>query len=105
MESKDFYSALANLPKTFKWSISEKQVIAANGTRNLEGLTFNPVTALAYFKTKEVFGTTERETLRAGRKLGLNSDFVGHVYDATKSNYNRGNAQVVRGKIRTAIGV
>ena len=78
MESNEFYSTLAS---------------------------FNPVTVLAYRQTGEVYGTNKRETLKAGRVLGLTREFTTHVYNATAGVSNRGNTQVVRGKIRSALGV
>ena len=68
-------------------------------------MTFNPVTAVAYRSTGEVYGTNKRETLKAGKALGLTREFTNHVYNATTSVSNRGNTQVVRGKIRSALGV
>jgi hypothetical protein len=100
MESNDFYRALASLPKSYRFSITDNVI-----TTTQSGQTLNPVTAVAYRKTGEIYGTNKRDTIRAGRALGLDKDFVNHVYNATTSVSNRGNTQVVRGKIRSALGV
>jgi hypothetical protein len=84
MESNEFYTALSKLPSSY---------------------SFNPVTAVAYRHTGEVYGTNKRETLKAGKALGLTREFTSHVYNATAGVSNRGNTQVVRGKIRSALGV
>lgn len=100
MESNDFYCALTNLPKSFKFSITDNVI-----TTTKSGQTLNPVTAVAYRETGQLYGSNKRETIRAGRALGLDKNFVNHVYNATTSVSNRGNTQVVRGKIRSALGV
>lgn len=100
MDSKDFYSALTNLPKSFRFSITDNVI-----TTTRSGQTFNPVTAVAYRETGELYGSNKRDTIKAGKALGLNKDFVNHVYNATTGVSNRGNTQVVRGKIRSALGV
>lgn len=106
MESGSFYRCLKRLTKTFNWSISEQNSIVGNGINQFKGHgEFNPVTAVAYYVTGNKFGTNKRDTLRAGRAIGLSNSFTGHVYDATQSSSNRGNTQVVRGKIRSALGV
>tara|TARA_Y100001938_G_C7971202_1_gene369424 strand:- start:123 stop:440 length:318 start_codon:yes stop_codon:yes gene_type:complete len=105
MESKDFYQLLASLPTTYQFGVEDNTIVGTTTRGSARGTTFNPVTALAYRHTGEVYGTNKRETLKAGRALGLTREFTNHVYDATKSSSNRGNAQVVRGKIRSALGV
>jgi hypothetical protein len=105
MKSTDFYSELKSLPTTFNWSISDSNTIIGDGRRHLKGVTFNPITAIAYRITGNLYESNKRDTHRAGKAIGLSNEFVEHVYDATKSSYNRGNAQVVRGKIRSALGV
>lgn len=100
MESNDFYHALSSLPKSYRFSITDNVI-----TTTQRGQTLNPVTAVAYRTTGEVYGTNKRDTIRAGRALGLDKNFVNHVYNATTGVSNRGNTQVVRGKIRSALGV
>lgn len=106
MNSTDFYDSLCKLPSYYRWDVTHSNAITAEGTRSpIKGLSFNPVTALARQATGHVYGTNKRETLRAGKVLGLTKQFTTHVYDATTSASNRGNAQVVRGKIRSALEV
>ena len=104
MKSNEFYSRLASLPSTYSWSV-DGTAITGQGTRNLRGHTFNPVTAVANRLTGDTYGTNKRETLKAGRALGLTNEFTGHVYNATAGSLNRGNSQVVRGKIRSALEI
>ena len=105
MESREFYTSLASLPKSYSFGVEQKTITGSTTRGKGRGLTFNPVTVLAFRETGEVFGTNKRETLKAGKALGLTREFTTHVYNATTSVSNRGNAQVVRGKIRSALEI
>lgn len=100
MEVNEFYDELYYLPQTYKFDVNGTQIIGSHGIESV-----NPVTAVAYRKTRVLYGNTKKETLKAGRALGLSSDFTSQVYEAAKGLYNRGNTQVVRGRIRSALGV
>lgn len=103
MESNDFYTALTRLPNSYFSTEGELTGSIAGG--QYRGETVNPVTAVAFKATGTVYGTNKRDTLRAGKALGLNRKFTETVYNAITSVSNRGNTQVVRGKIRSALGV
>ena len=103
MESNDFYTALTRLPNSYFSTEGELTGSIAGG--QYRGETVNPITAVAFKTTGTVYGTNKRETLRAGKALGLNRHFTETVYNAITSVSNRGNTQVVRGKIRSALGV
>lgn len=103
MEPKDFYKALTKLPNSYFNTEGELTGSIAGG--QYRGETVNPVTAVAYKATGTVYGTNKRETLRAGKALGLNRPFTETLYNAITSVSNRGNTQVVRGKIKSALGV
>ncbi len=106
MESSDFYSALASLPGTYNFNVDGNTITGTyTGRGSVRGAAINPVTALALRQTGGVYGSNKRETLRAGRALGLSREFTSHVYNATTSVSNRGNTQVVRGKIRSALEI
>ena len=106
MESNEFYTPLASLPQSYHFGVDTANAISGTTNRGSgRGVTFNPVTVVAFRETGEVYGTNKRETLKAGRALGLNRFFTETVYNATTSGSNRGNTQVVRGKIRSALGV
>lgn len=105
MESNEFYSTLASLPKSYSFGVVDNTIVGSTNRGAGRGVTFNPVTAVAFRQTGEVFGTNKRDTLKAGKALGLTREFTNHVYNATTGVSNRGNAQVVRGKIRSALGV
>jgi len=103
MESKEFYTALTRLPNSYFNTEGELTGSIAGG--QYRGESVNPVTAVAYKATGTVYGTNKRGTLQAGRALGLNKNFTETAYNAITGGSNRGNTQVVRGKIRSALGV
>lgn len=105
MDSNEFYQTLSSLPSTYSFGVEDKTIVGTTKRGKARGVTFNPVTAVAYRRTGEVYGTNKRETLKAGKALGLTREFTSHVYNAATSVSNRGNVQVVRGKIRSALGV
>ena len=105
MESNEFYSALSDLPQYYNFNVDGSSITGQIQRGEYRGETVNPVTAVALRETGTVYGTNKRETLKAGRAIGLNNQFINHVYNATTGSSNRGNAQVVRGKIRNALEI
>jgi hypothetical protein len=102
MINNEFYSRLSTMTG-IKWEINEDNFIV--GTHKKTGTQLNPVTALASVRGVGQFTPNKRDTLKAGAALGLPREFVEHAINASNSASNRGNAQVVRGKIRSALGV
>lgn len=105
MESSEFYYSLETLPSNYRFDVQDKTIVGSVNRGPARGTTFNPITAVAFRQTGEVYGTNKRASQKAGRALGLDREFINHVYDATNGASNRGNAQVVRGKIRSALGL
>ena len=105
MESNEFYSTLSSLPSSYRFDVEGKTITGQVTRGSARGATVNPVTAVAYRTTGEGYGTNKRETLKAGKALGLTREFTSHVYNATTGVSNRGNTQVVRGKIRSALEI
>jgi len=106
MQSREFYAELGSLPKSFNWEVNDSNHIAANKTRGMgKGLIFNPLTAVANYMLRRSEKPTQTGTRRAAKHLGLTPEFADHVYAASHSANNRGNTQVVRGKIKSALGL
>lgn len=105
MDSNEFYNTLSSLPQSYNFNVQDNTIIGTINRGPAKGVKLNPVTALVYRVTGEVYGTNKRETQKAGKVLGLTREFTDHVYNATTGVSNRGNTQVVRGKIRSALGV
>lgn len=106
MQSREFYQSLSTLGSNYSWTLGQDNTLT--GVKRLgadKGAVVNPVTAVANSRGISVDGSTKRATLKAGKALGLTSEFINHVYGAINGATNRGNTQVVRGKIRSALGV
>ena len=106
MERNDFYQALSAAPANFSWAVGDSNTIVATKMRGKNGgETYNPVTAVASYLGAGSFGSNKRETIKAGNALGLPRAFTETLYSASTSASNRGNAQVVRGRIRSALEI
>lgn len=106
MQVKDFYSQLNNTPqKVYNAYVNDNSIVIEGRSGKASGNKFNPVTLVAFQSTGVLYKNNKRETQRAGRALGLSTNFTNQVYDASKGVTNRGNAQVVRGRVKKALGV
>ena len=106
MQINDFYQQLSSVSSTYNWEVSSNKTISSTGTRGkAKGVKLNPITALAYRKGLGAYGSNKRDTLRAGKALGLTKTFSENVYQATTNYSNRGNSQVVRGRILSALEI
>ena len=106
MQISEFYDSLSNVSSTYSWSVGSQQTIGATGTRGkTKGMTVNPVTAVAHRHGLGTYGSNKRETMKAGKALGLTKTFTENVYQATTNYSNRGNSQVVRGRILSALEI
>ena len=106
MNTCEFYTRLAQTSSTYSWEVSSSQTVTATGKRGkAKGVTLNPVTAVAYKQGKGVYASNKRGTQQAGKALGLTKTFTNSLYQAATNQSNRGNSQVVRGKIRSALEI
>ena len=101
----DFYDTLTKLPKCYEWTVENKSIIATKTRGVAKGVTFNPVTAVAHKLGVGNFSNNKNGTLEAGSALGLPRRFTSSVYDAVKGRFNRGNTQVLRGRILSKINM
>lgn len=101
MDQQTFLSALSQTTKAYAWTYEGNRIVgvARNGTAR--GQKFNPVTAVARSLRHGTFANTQRGTAQAARALGLSTGTVSSVL----STSNRGNAQVVRGRILESLGM
>ena len=104
MQSREFYTSLATIGG-YSWNLQDNVLKGVKTSGANKGQEVNPVTALANAKGIGNFGTGKRDTLKAGKALGLSSEFINHVFNAANGATNRGNTQVVRGKIRSALEI
>lgn len=95
----EFYNTLNKLPKCYMWMVEDKSIVAKKTRGISKGFMFNPVTAVAHRLGIGTYANNKEATLKAGSAMGLPRSFTSNVYDAVNARSNRGNTQVVRGKI------
>ena len=106
MDSNTFFTKLSRVANSFHWTVDKHNKIVAKVKSGPDkGTVLNPVTAIAYKAGYPVYNSSRDETEWAASVLGLSRDFARSVHSATLATYNTGNTQVLRGKIRSALGV
>lgn len=101
----DFFNRLENVSNAYHWDIDHKRVNATIQSGPLRGLKLNPITALAHKSGFGFFDNTRNDTEYAARLLGIPRNVARNIYSASIGSHNRGNTQVVRGKIRSALEI
>lgn len=106
MNTTEFINRLNSLSSSYHWTVDDhNKVVAKIRSGPNRGLTLNPVTALAHKAGYGVCDNTRNGTEYAASLLGLSRKIARNIYSATLGHNNRGNTQVVRGKIRSALEV
>lgn len=106
MTFNDFFDRLYNVSNSYHWHLNDNnKVVATIQSGPNRGYTLNPVTALAHKSGFGFFEDTRYGTEYAASLLGLPRRVARTIYSATLGTYNRGNTQVMRGKIRSALEV
>jgi hypothetical protein len=105
MTITQFLERLENVSQAYHWDLNGNRVVATIQSGPHKGVTLNPITALAHKSGLGCFNNTREGSELAGQMLGLTRNFTRKIYSATVGTYNRGNTQVVRGRIRSALEV
>ncbi len=105
MDYYEFFDRLSSVSSAYHWGVDHKRVEATIRSGPNRGCTLNPVTALAHKSGFGLFDNTRQGTEKAASLLGLPRTTARQVYSATLGTQNRGNTQVMRGKIRSALEV
>lgn len=105
MNYSEFLNKLSNIANAYHWDINQNRVNATIQSGNYKGFTLNPITALAHKSGFGFFNNNREDTEFAARLLGIPRTFARNVYSATLASDNRGNTQVLRGRIRSALEV
>lgn len=101
VDSSNFYKALRSVKKNYNWTLDENNSIVATRGSSV----YNPITALANYLGVKINSNSKKNTLRVARALGLEKDFAEQVYSAANCLTNRGQSQIVRGRVRKALGL
>lgn len=105
MKFNEFYDRLDSIAFAYHWDVDNKKLVATIQSGPAKGFTLNPITALAHKSGFGFFRNTREDTEFAASLLGLSRKVARNIYSATLGTYNRGNTQVVRGRIRNALEV
>ena len=106
MNTTEFIDRLYSLSSAYHWTVDDhNKVVAKIQSGPNRGLTLNPLTALAHKSGYGVCDNTRDGTEYAASLLGVPRSVARNIYSATLGHTNRGNTQVVRGRIRSALEV
>ena len=105
MNYSELLNRLSNLANSYHWDFDGNKLIAIIQRGCHKGYTLNPITALAHKSGFGFFDNNREDTEFAARLLGIPRSTARNVYSATLATYNRGNTQVLRGRIRSALEV
>ena len=105
MTEMQFLLALQKTKKSYKWHLRGNKIrgVARNG--NDRGELFDPVTAVTRYTGNGTYEVTQRGRKRAGKSTGLSTTLTHTAIHAADAKSNRGNSQVLRGRIRQILGV
>ena len=105
MRTNEFFNRLNNVAYAYDWTVNNNKVNATIKSGPHAGFTLNPVTALAHKKGYGLIDNTREGTELAASFLGIPRSTARKIYSAVIGTYNRGNTQVFRGRIRSALEV
>lgn len=105
MNLNDFFDRLYNVSHAYHWDVSNKKVVAKIQSGPARGFELNPLTALAHKSGFGFIENTREGAELAASLLGIPRQVARNVYSATLGTFNRGNTQVLRGRIRSALEV
>lgn len=101
MTETQFLIALSKTTRAYDWTTEGKSIKGKAKNGKSRGSMFSPVTAVARYLGLGTY--TNART--AACKLGLTKTFTNTLSKATKANSNRGETQVLRGRVKQALGV
>ena len=105
MTESQFLVALSHTTSAYRWSVDNKNIVGTAKNGKTRGKKFDPITAVCRSTGKGTYASTCRGKSRAATKLGVTQTLAKNVSNATQATSNRGNGQVLRGKIRQVLGV
>ena len=104
MTQKEFFKELSRTTKSYSWDVTKTGKItgtAKNGKSR--GDSVDPITAVCRYTGNGSYSSNKTGRTRAGKQLGLTTGFVTSVGAAVNNTSNRGNGQVVRGRVKKAL--
>jgi phage terminase large subunit-like protein len=105
MTETQFLVALSQTTTAYKWTVDNKQIVGTAKNGKTRGKKFDPVTAVCRSVGKGTYASTCRGKKQAASKIGLTDTLAKNVSSATQAKSNRGNYQVLRGRMRQVLDV
>lgn len=105
MTETQFLVELSKTTTAYSWSVDGKQIVGTAKNGKTKGKKFDPLTAVCRSTGKGTFSSTCKGKSKAATKIGVTKTLAQNVSNATQAKSNRGNDQVLRGKIRQVLGV
>ena len=105
MTETQFLITLAQTRKAYNWSTEGKTIVGVAKNGKARGKKYAPITAVCRYAGKGTNPSTKRGTTKAGKQLGMTPTLTKNVSNATQAVSNRGNSQVLRGKIKQVLGL
>ena len=100
MTETQFLVALSQTTSAYTWTLEGNQIVGTAKNGKTRGKKFNPLTAVCRSS-----GLGNGTTTQAAKKLGVTTSLKESIVGATTASSNRGNYQVLRGKIRQVLEV
>ena len=105
MTETQFLLALSQTTKSYSWTLEGKTIVGTAKNGKTRGKKFDPVTAVCRSVGRGTYASTCSGKKKAATKIGLTTTLAENVSSATQAKSNRGNYQVLRGKMRQVLGV
>ena len=100
MTETQFLMALAQTTTAYCWKVDGKKITGTARNGKTRGTRFNPLTAVCRSS-----GLGNGTNAQAATKLGVTKTLRDSISGASAAKSNRGNFQVLRGKMRQVLDV
>ena len=105
MTETQFLLALAGTKSAYRWQLEGKSITGVARNGKTRGQKFTPMTAVYRSSGLGTYRDNKKGRATAASQLGVTETLAENVMQATKAASNRGNYQVLRGKIRQVLNV
>ena len=105
MTETQFLITLAQTRKAYNWSTEGKTIVGVAKNGKARGKKYAPITAVCRYAWNGTNPSNKRGTNKAVKQLGMTPTLTKNVSNATQATSNRGNSQVLRGKIKQVLGL
>ena len=105
MTEIQFLLTLSDTTDAYKWYLEGNKIRAKARNGKTRGQVYDPITAVARYTGHGNYGVNKRGRKAAGKASELTNTLSNSVVQATEATCNRGNYQVLRGRIKQVLGL